>query len=252
MSNGWEQVNGAVERLLGAILASLILAELVCAERQETVITSEKVNVDLKQSTAKFNGKVIVVSPRMRIASDELTVEFNGTNSVKSVTAAGNVRINLPEKTATSTKAVYIDKEHTLVLTGNAKVVMARGGGPMIGDRNMGAADSKLRIESDELTVEFTSANSVKSATAVGNVRINLPEKTATSTKAVYIEGKSMLILTGNAKVVVRDRNSVKGDTITIWLEKEMMTSEPARLEIVPEDKNGGAAGLLKNYSGQR
>jgi lipopolysaccharide transport protein LptA len=245
MSNEREHIDEAVKKLAVAGLASLFFAGLICAEPQETVITSENLKATLKQSIVEFSGNVVVVNPQMRIESDDLTVEFNGTNSVKSATALGNVRITLPDKTATSAKAIYTEKEHTLFLTGNAKVVIVRGGGATSGNKNMSAADSKMRIESDDLTVEFTKTNSVKSATAVGNVRITLPEKTATSAKAVYAEKESMVILTGNAKVVVRDRDSVQGDIITIWFEQSRMTSEPARLEIIPGNKNDAAAGLL-------
>jgi lipopolysaccharide transport protein LptA len=155
-----------VKKILVLVMVTLCFAALVRAESEETVITSKKMTYDYKRYVAEFNGDVVVVDTQMRIESDELTVLFNNTNAVKSVTAVGNVRIKLPDKTATSSKAVYTEK------------------------------DSKI-------------------------------------------------VLTGNAKVMVRNGDSVSGDEITIWFKEDRMTSKPARLVITPDDKGRGASGLI-------
>lgn len=154
-----------MKNLFVVVLTMLCFAALARGEPKETVVTSKKMNFDYKGYVAQFSGNVVVIDPQMRMESDEMTVEFNGTNEVKSVTAIGNVHIKLPDKTATSGKAVYIEKE-------------------------------------------------------------------------------SKIILTGNAKVTVQNGDSVNGDKITIWFKEDRMTSEPARLVITPDEKGGGA-GLL-------
>jgi lipopolysaccharide transport protein LptA len=155
-----------VKKILVILLAALCAAAIVRADPKETVVTSKKMNFDYKAYVAQFSGDVVVIDPQMRIESDDLTVEFNSTNSVKSVTAVGSVRIKLPDKTATSDKAVYIEKE-------------------------------------------------------------------------------SKIILTGSAKVTVRGGDSVNGDKITIWFKEDRMISEPARLVIMPDEKGGGGGGLM-------
>ena len=57
----------------------------------KTVITSARAYFDYKRSIAVFTGDVNVVDPEVRIKSDKLTVIFDGSNDVSSVTAVGNV-----------------------------------------------------------------------------------------------------------------------------------------------------------------
>jgi len=97
-----------------------------------TVITSKKVMFDYRRMVAEFNGSVVVVDPQMRIESDGLTVAFNSTNEVKSVTATGNVHIKQAEMIATCNKAIYTAKEGKIILIGDAKIV--RGKNSVISD----------------------------------------------------------------------------------------------------------------------
>ena len=149
-----------------ALLASLAVAVLAHADPKETVITSQKMNFDYKRNVVEFNGNVVVVDPQARLESDALTVVLAGTNEIKSITADGDVRIKLPDKTGTCDKAVYTAK------------------------------DSKI-------------------------------------------------VMTGNAKVVVRGKDSVRGDEITIWVNEDRMTSKPATLVIAPDDKGGTGTDLM-------
>jgi lipopolysaccharide export system protein LptA len=91
-----------------------------------TVITSKKVMFDYKRMVAEFHGSVVVVDPQIRIESDDLTVAFNSTNEVKSVTASGNVRMKQAEMTATCNKAVYTASEGKVILIGDAKIVRGK------------------------------------------------------------------------------------------------------------------------------
>ena len=58
--------------------------------------------------------------------SDKLTVLFEGTNNVKSVTALGRVRMRSGDKTANCRKAVYLARTGEVLLTGAVRLMQGR------------------------------------------------------------------------------------------------------------------------------
>ena len=98
--------------------------------------------------------------------------------------------------------------------------------------------DPEVEIRSDKLTVLFNNTNSVKSVTAVGNVRMRQENKTATCRKAVYIVETGKIVLLGKA-TLKRGRDSVTGDEITFWVDEDRMTCVPGRLIIFPQEGEG-------------
>jgi len=97
------------------------------------------------------------------------------------------------------------------------------------------AIDPEVDIRSDKLTVLFNNTNSVKSVTAVGNVRMRQDNKMATCRKAVYIVETGKIVLLGEA-TLRRGRDSVTGDEITFWIDEDRITCIPGRLIIFPEE----------------
>jgi len=85
-----------------------------------TVITGERLEFDYKRYIAVFEENVVVEDPQIRIESDRLTVCFDGTNDVKSVTALGRVRMKSEDKRATCDKAVYLASSGEVIMTGSA------------------------------------------------------------------------------------------------------------------------------------
>jgi lipopolysaccharide export system protein LptA len=136
------------------------------------------------------------------------------------------------ETVITSLKMNFDYKRNFVEFTGNVVVV-----------------DPQMRLESDSLTILLAGTNEVKSVTADGTVRIKLSDKTGTCDKAVYTTKDSKIVMTGNAKVVVRGKDSVTGDEITIWFNEDRIASKPARLVITPDDKGGGS-GLMNIGTG--
>lgn len=115
-------------------------------DTNKTVVTADRLTYNYKQYTAVFESHVIVVDPRMRIESDELRIIFSKTNSVKSITAIGNVHLKSEDKTATCNRAVYLAETEEVVLTGNAR--LNRGRDTITGD------SIKFFLDEDRVVVE--------------------------------------------------------------------------------------------------
>jgi lipopolysaccharide export system protein LptA len=139
-----------------------------------------------------------------------------------------------PKETVITSKKMNFDYKRNVVEFNGSVVVV----------------DPQMRMESDTLTVLLAGTNEVKSVTADGAVRIKLPDKAGTCDKAVYTAKESKIVMTGNAKVVVREKDSVSGDEITIWFNEDRMVCKPARLVITPDDKGGAGTGIMDFGSG--
>ena len=120
---GREWLGVATGLLLALGAAGAALAEApVNTSTNETVITSDRLNYDYRRSIAVFEGNVHVVDSRIRIRSEKLTVIFGEANTIRSVTAVGNVHLRQGDKTGTCRQAVYRARTGEVVLTGNATV----------------------------------------------------------------------------------------------------------------------------------
>ncbi|OVE76242.1 hypothetical protein BVX97_01660 [bacterium E08(2017)] len=87
-----------------------------------TVITSEYMKFDYYRSLVLFEKDVRVDDPMLDLTTDNLTIAFEGTNSIKSVAASGNVRGWNDKGEATGNKAFYLAGESKVIMTGDAKV----------------------------------------------------------------------------------------------------------------------------------
>jgi len=116
--------------LLGFVAGSDAQTEMTATNR--TVITSERLDFDYQRLFAEFSGNVVVQTPQLEIKSDKLTVLFRKDNTLKSLTAVGNVRIEQGDKKATCRMAVYTAVTREIVLTGDASI--ERGADLLVGD----------------------------------------------------------------------------------------------------------------------
>jgi len=94
--------------------------------REKTVITSDSLEFDYGRSIAHFLGNVVVVDPRVTIHCEELQVEFAEDNSVDTVVAKRNVRIEQEDKLGTCDQAVYTAAAGSIVMTGKARLKRGR------------------------------------------------------------------------------------------------------------------------------
>jgi lipopolysaccharide export system protein LptA len=88
--------------------------------RGETVITSERLEYDYKESVVLFDENVKVQDPQFTLNADRVLVYLEGTNEVRQVRALGNVRVVSGERSASCKQAVYTRASGQIVMTGEA------------------------------------------------------------------------------------------------------------------------------------
>lgn len=127
-----------IRRCFGWMALVVTLAcGLVAAGENATVgnteITAKTLSFDYKRYVALFEGDVVVVDPQLRMEADRLSVIFEGSNQVKSVTASGNVRLRHEDKTATCERAIYLAQAGEVTLMNSA--VLSRGDDRVMGEK---------------------------------------------------------------------------------------------------------------------
>ncbi len=85
----------------------------------ESLITSDRMEMDFGAHVAKFDGHVVVKDPRMTLKTDRLIAFFTVDNQLIKVEALGNVVILQPQvdRRAAAGHAVYDIRKGTIVLT---------------------------------------------------------------------------------------------------------------------------------------
>lgn len=90
--------------------------------------------------------------------------------------------------------------------------------------------DPRLDIWSDKLTVLMTSSNTMKSATATGNVKLRREDMDGVCEKAIFLAEKDEVILAGAVRLE-RPSDSIEGKMITYDLANEIVRCTEGRIE---------------------
>lgn len=98
-----------------------------------TVITSDRLTFDYGKKYGIFEDNVRVSDGEVTIAADRMEVFFADNDDVKTIVAAGSVRMTQLDRVATCSTAVCDVAEGTIVLTGKAEI--RRAAEVMRGDR---------------------------------------------------------------------------------------------------------------------
>ncbi len=117
-------------------------------------------------------------------------------------------------------------------------------------ERNVIVEDPQVRMLADKMTVVFDKQNNLKEVTATGNVKVWQADKAATGKFAVYRAEKGEIVLSGNA-TLSRNKDTMRGDKITFWVNEERLVCEPAWLVVYPSDEARKKAGA-KILPGER
>jgi lipopolysaccharide export system protein LptA len=119
---GWLCVAGAVGALAQAPGQEATLA----ADKDATVITSDRLTFDYSKHYALFERNVVVIDPEMRLTADRLTVQFDESGKAKVIKAEGQVQINQVDKAAFAQVATYDVENGKIVLAGKPRVTRGR------------------------------------------------------------------------------------------------------------------------------
>ncbi|NOY13107.1 MAG: lipopolysaccharide transport periplasmic protein LptA [Deltaproteobacteria bacterium] len=113
--------------LLGLLLyASAAVAQSAALPQPAALpieVTAQQLEADQQQRQAIFSGKVVAKQGDITLYCDRLVVySLPKQDQVDRLEASGNVRVIQLDRTATADRAVYRQRQGTLVLYGHAKV----------------------------------------------------------------------------------------------------------------------------------
>jgi lipopolysaccharide export system protein LptA len=118
-------------------------------------ITADWMEVDQKQNTITYKGRVVTVQAEMTMRSETLTAYFDPQmKQMKEIVAEGKVNATQGNRMATGEKAVFDDKAKTVTLTGSP--VMRQGNNQVSGvkvvyfieqDKAIAEGDGKVRVQ---------------------------------------------------------------------------------------------------------
>jgi len=183
--------------------------------RSEIVITGRGFDLDEKNTHIRINkdSRVILNKSESRARPDQAAFRSAPEHDTNN-TSITSVRLTFDQKKATA------------VFEGNVVVT-----------------DPALKIESDRLTVSFSSDKKVEAIEAEGNVAITRDAIAANSQKAIYSVGNGKVTLSGNPSVT-RGRNRLSAETIVYWRDSNRILCEPsARLTVYSEHELRNRAG---------
>ena len=118
-------------------------------------ISADWMEVDQKQNTITYKGRVVTVQTDMTMRSETLTAYYDPEmKQMKQIVAEGKVNATQGNRMATGEKAVFDDKAKTVTLTGSP--VMRQGNSQVSGakvvyfieqDKAIAEGDGKIRVQ---------------------------------------------------------------------------------------------------------
>jgi lipopolysaccharide export system protein LptA len=104
---------------------------------QPVEITSDSLSVDQRANTATFRGSVVVGQGALRLAADEVEVQYGegpeGETSVEQIRASGSVAVTSGQEAAEGEEALYRVGAGTIEMAGD--VILTQGPNAISGDR---------------------------------------------------------------------------------------------------------------------
>jgi lipopolysaccharide export system protein LptA len=117
---------------------------------QPVEITSDSLSVDQAANTATFRGSVVVGQGTLRLAADEVEVQYgegaDGGTSVEQIRASGSVTVTSGQEAAEGAEALYQVGAGTIEMAGD--VLLTQGPNAVSGDR------LRIDLESGVATIE--------------------------------------------------------------------------------------------------
>jgi lipopolysaccharide export system protein LptA len=110
-------------------LLGIVISLFGASFAEDVKITSDQFLVNESDSSAVFEGNVVVTQPNFTLWANKVIVTYGeeGPSDLKSFVALGNVKIKQPDQIATSNRGVYDPKTEILTLYDNVKVINDSG-----------------------------------------------------------------------------------------------------------------------------
>ena len=128
-------------------------------------ITADWMEVDQKQNTITYKGRVLAIQNDMTMRSETLTAYYDPEmKQMKQIVAEGRVNATQGTRVATGNKAVFDDQSKTVTLTGSP--VMRQGNSQVSGakvvyyieqDKAIAESDGKVRVQATIFPDELNS-----------------------------------------------------------------------------------------------
>jgi lipopolysaccharide export system protein LptA len=128
-------------------------------------ITADWMEVDQKQNTITYKGRVVAIQNDMTMRSETLTAYYDPEmKQMKQIVAEGRVNATQGTRVATGNKAVFDDQSKTVTLTGSP--VMRQGNSQVSGakvvyyieqDKAIAEGDGKVRVQATIFPSELNS-----------------------------------------------------------------------------------------------
>ncbi|MDA3799978.1 MAG: hypothetical protein PF692_12975 [Kiritimatiellae bacterium] len=109
---------------------------------------------------------------------------------------------------------------------------------------NVKIKDSRIYMESDLIRIFFYKDNSIKSISAIGNVKVVQNNKIALSDKALYFGNEGKILMLGDA-FLIRDYEFMKGIRITFFIDNQRVICEPGMLVFRPGKYTGENSSMI-------
>src|SRR5215475_692383 len=126
-------------------------------------ITSDWMEVDQKNNTITYKGRVVTIQADMTMRSETLTAYYDQEmKQMKQIIAEGKVNATQGNRVATGQKAVFDDQAKTVILTGSP--IMRQGNNQISGskviyfveqDRAVAEGDGKVRVQATIFSEEL-------------------------------------------------------------------------------------------------
>jgi lipopolysaccharide export system protein LptA len=129
--------------------------------------------------------------------------------------------------------------KNLVVFSGNAAVT--QGNSVLKADKLLLYYKDKNDKTDNKITAEMNRTGNLEKIEAKGNVCLTQDQRVATGDEAIYYRESNKIILTGNA-VLNEGKNSIKGDSVTVFLNEnkgtvEGSTQKQIKAIIYPQDR---------------
>jgi lipopolysaccharide export system protein LptA len=225
---------------------------------QDQIVLSED-NPVISRGKDTIAGKTIILwknTERMQVEKDGVITmripkkaeEKAKPDSVKpSIICADAMDIDYPGNLATFTGNVKINDTMMDVDCHKMTIYLEDRNNPKSAKTKSTADNDANAIENAKNTKDVVEI--ICSGDVIISRKVADPSETAFADKAIYNLKESKIILSGNNPILIRGRDSISGQLVTVWVDQQRMTVDKNSKIILESAKSNAAAGATGKTS---